>query len=93
MLTRLIHSIRHNIVAYAALFIALGGTSWAAVNLPVGSVGNRQLRNGSITPGKFNPRKFNPPYINGTVRAWAVVAPNGTIQSGAGKPGGVRKTV
>ena len=81
MLTRLTHSIRHNIVAYAALFIALGGTSWAAVNLPVGSVGNRQLRNRSITPGKFNPQ-----YINGTVRAWAVVAPNGTIQSGAGKP-------
>jgi len=81
MLTRLTHSIRHNIVAYTALFIALGGTSWAAINLPAGSVGNTQLRNRSITPGKFNPQ-----YINGTIRAWAVVAPNGTIQSSAGKP-------
>lgn len=81
MLTRLTRSIRHNIVAYTALFIALSGTSWAAVNLPAGSVGSKQLRNHSITPSKFNPQ-----YINGTVRAWAVVAPNGTIQSGAGKP-------
>ena len=80
-MTRLIQSIRHNIVAYAALFIALGGTSWAAVNLPARSVGNTQLRNRSITPGKFSPQ-----YINGTVRAWAVIAPNGTVLSSAGKP-------
>jgi len=81
MLTRLTHSIRHNIVAYTALFIALGGPSGAAVNHPAGSVGSAQLRSHSITPGKFNPQ-----FINGTVRAWAVVAPNGSVLSSAGKP-------
>ena len=81
MLNRLLDHIRHSIVGYIALFIAMGGTGYAAVNLPVASVGSSQLRNHSITPVKFN-RQF----INGTVRAWTVVAPNGTIQAGAGKP-------
>ncbi len=73
--------VRHNAVAYLALFVALGGTSYAAINLPKGSVGSSQLKNHSITPGKFNGK-----YINGSVRAWAVVAPDGTVQAGAGKP-------
>ncbi len=73
--------VRQNAVAYLALFVALGGTSYAAINLPKGSVGSSQLRNHSITPGKFNGK-----YINGSVRAWAVVGADGTVQSGAGKP-------
>ncbi len=73
--------VRQNAVAYLALFVALGGTSYAAVNLPNNSVGSSQLRNHSITPGKFNGK-----YINGTVRAWALVAADGTVQGGAGKP-------
>jgi hypothetical protein len=73
--------LRENAVAYLALFVALGGTSYAAINLPAGSVANKQLRNGSITPVKFN-RQF----ISGSLRAWAVVAPDGTVQASAGKP-------
>ena len=47
--------LRKNVVAYVALFVALGGTSYAAVSLPAGSVGNRQLKNHSITPIKLKP--------------------------------------
>jgi hypothetical protein len=32
-----------------AVFMALGGVSWAAVTLPVDSVGKRQLKNGAVT--------------------------------------------
>jgi hypothetical protein len=44
--------IRRNVVAYLALFVALGGTSYAATQLPAGSVGTRQLRNGAVTNSK-----------------------------------------
>ena len=40
--------LRRNTVAYAALFVALGGTSWAAVNLPRNSVGAGQLRTNAV---------------------------------------------
>ncbi len=45
-------SIRKNLIAYLALFIALGGTSYAAISLPAHSVGTRQLRNGAVTGAK-----------------------------------------
>lgn len=38
-----------NAIAYAALFIALGGTSYAAVKIPAHSVGTLQLQNGSVS--------------------------------------------
>ena len=44
-----------NAVAYAALFVALGGTSYAAVSLPAASVGTTQLRNGAVTGLKLAP--------------------------------------
>jgi hypothetical protein len=40
------------IVALAALAVALGGTSYAAVRLPRNSVGRRQLRDNSVTSPK-----------------------------------------
>ncbi len=45
-------SIRKNPVAYVALFVALGGTSYAASRLPANSVGTGQLRNGAVTDKK-----------------------------------------
>ena len=68
MHTRLLNHIRHNVVAYLALFVALGGTSYAVVNLPANSVGARQLRNHAITPVKLDPKS-----IAASVRAWAIV--------------------
>ena len=36
--------LRRNAVAYLALFVALRGTSYAAIRLPASSVGTEQLR-------------------------------------------------
>jgi hypothetical protein len=44
-----------NIVAVMALFIALGGASYAAVKLPAKSVGTVQLKNGAVTMKKLDP--------------------------------------
>jgi hypothetical protein len=41
-----------NVVATLALFIALGGTSYAALKLPRNSVGNTQIRNDAVTSAK-----------------------------------------
>jgi hypothetical protein len=41
-----------NVVATLALFIALGGASYAAVNLPEKSVGTRELKDQAVTPAK-----------------------------------------
>ncbi|UGS35606.1 hypothetical protein [Capillimicrobium parvum] len=44
---------RHGtIAAYLALFVALGGTSYAAASLPRNSVGTKQLQNQSVTGAK-----------------------------------------
>jgi hypothetical protein len=42
-------------VATLALFIALGGTSYAVTNLPASSVGTSQLKNASVTAAKLHP--------------------------------------
>ena len=44
---------RRNAIALIALFVALGGTSYAAFRVPVNSVGSAQLRDGSIPSGKL----------------------------------------
>jgi hypothetical protein len=48
MLGRLLDVLRRQYLGALALFIALGGTSYAAVTLERGSVGSRELRNGSV---------------------------------------------
>src|SRR5450755_938168 len=54
--------------------VALGGTSYAAVNLPAGSVGATQLKNHSITQVKLDPQ-----LIGAVVRYWAVIDPRGRV--------------
>jgi hypothetical protein len=46
------------VVAYLALFVALGGSSYAALKLPEGSVGNDQLRKNAVTSGKVKNRSL-----------------------------------
>jgi hypothetical protein len=41
-----------NVIASLALFVALGGVSWAAVTLPANSVGKRQLKRNAVTSAK-----------------------------------------
>ena len=38
-----------NVIATLALFLALGGSSYAALNLPKASVGGTQLKKNSVT--------------------------------------------
>ncbi len=78
-MNRLVRHVRSNAVAYVALFVALGGTSYAAFNLPANSVGGRQIRNHVIDPVKLNPK-----YIAGSVRAWASVNSKGRIVASSG---------
>jgi hypothetical protein len=82
-MNRLLQHIRSNAVAYVALFVALGGTSYAALKLPANSVGNRQIKNHSITPNKLDPSK-----IGAVVRYWAVLdsAPVNSEQVIASRP-------
>ncbi|MBJ7471049.1 MAG: hypothetical protein JHD16_07080 [Solirubrobacteraceae bacterium] len=42
-----------NVMATAAMFVALGGTSYAVTKLPKDSVGSAQLRKGSVTASKL----------------------------------------
>jgi hypothetical protein len=42
-----------NVAATFALFVALGGTSYAALSLPAGSVGSKQLKSGAVTKAKL----------------------------------------
>ena len=54
MLSRLRSRVNHaTVVAYLALFIALGGVGYAAATLPANSVGTRQLKNGAVTKRKL----------------------------------------
>lgn len=63
-MTRILNHVRSNVVGYLALFVALGGTSYAAIG----------VSNHSITPVKLNPGS-----IGGYVRAWAGVNASGHV--------------
>lgn len=47
------------IVAVVALIIALGGTSYAAINLPKNSVGSKQLKKNAVTAKKLKKNSVN----------------------------------
>jgi hypothetical protein len=76
--TKLLNHLKANVVAYLALFVALGGTSYAAINLPAGSVGTRQLRSGAVTnkklaKGSVGAADLDRKSIAGYVRAYAQI--------------------
>jgi hypothetical protein len=47
--------VRHHHLALLALFVALGGTSYAATRIPANSVGSRQIKNQAVTLKKVSP--------------------------------------
>lgn len=59
------------VIALVALFVALGGTSYAALRLPRNSVGTIQIRNGAV---------INPKIRNGTILGSKLR--NGTVTAG-----------
>jgi hypothetical protein len=58
--TRTIDFFKQNAIAIAALFIALGGTSYAAVVIPRDSVGAAQLRRGAVTSSRIHSGAITP---------------------------------
>jgi hypothetical protein len=78
MLTRPLHHLRDNLVAYLALFVALGGTSYAAL-----TISGSQIRNHSIEAVKLNPRS-----IAASIKAWANVqwTVKGLVAQGSNGP-------
>jgi hypothetical protein len=84
MLRAIVRHARHHSIAYVALtcaLLALGGAAYAAIRLPPGSVGERQLQNHVIDPVKWDTN-----YVTGFVRRWATINANGGIASTS--PGG-----
>jgi hypothetical protein len=78
MLTRPLRHLRDNLVAYLALFVALGGTSYAALTISGG-----QIRNHSIDAVKLDPRS-----IAASIKAWANVqwTAKGLVAQGSNSP-------
>jgi hypothetical protein len=70
------------VIACLALFVAIGGSAYAAAALAPGSVGTRQLKNGAVTLPKINLRAQRA--LQRTVTMWANVQANGTIVASRG---------
>ena|SRR5437016_8279849 len=48
------------VISLIALFVALGGTGYAAIVLPKNSVGTKQLKNGAVTAAKISSSALKP---------------------------------
>lgn len=90
MISRLLSHVRSNAIGYLALFVALGGTGYAAVDLRPGSVGTIQLRNGAVTGkkianGAIAPVKLDAKKIAGSIIHWADVSATGQVVASSSK--------
>jgi len=77
MLSKTLSYISHHAIAILALvcsLLALAGASYAATQLPKNSVGNAQIKQGSVTPPKFSTQ------VGGYVRMFAVVNADSKLQ-------------
>jgi hypothetical protein len=89
-MTKAMHHVRANAIAYLALFVALGGTGYAAIDLGPRSVGARELKTGAVTTrvlrnGSVTARKLDGNSIPLSPKAWARITPSGHVL--AGSPG------
>ena len=87
---RPLHHIRSNAVGYIALIVALSGTSYAAIAIPSGSVGTRQLRNGAVTRSKLAKQavraaNLDPASIAGHIADWAQIRADGHVTTSSPK--------
>lgn len=77
------------VISLLALFIALGGVSYAAIQIPANSVGTKQLKNSSVTSSKVKDRSLrSTDFAPGQIPAGPAGAtgPQG-IQGVPGSPG------
>jgi hypothetical protein len=82
--------VRDNAVAYAALFVALSGTSYAATSLPAHSVGTRQLKTGAVTRSRLHANAVDSAKVrNHTLRRQDFAA--GQIPRGPTGPAGTAR--
>ena len=65
-------------ISLLALFVALGGTSYAAISLPDKSVGTAQLKNAAVTGGKIADGAVTPSKLSATGLTWT----NATLKNG-----------
>jgi hypothetical protein len=87
-----------NVIATLALFLALGGGAYAAIQVPKNSVGTDQLQRESVRAGKIAPKSVNRVALGEGVRKRldepGPVGPKGTTGPrgpvGAAGPGAVR---
>ena len=83
-----------NVIATIALFVALGGTSYAAVTLPRDSVGARQLREGSVGSSEVRNRSLQLRDLSPRAQDALIRAGRRTSAPGApGAPGAVSQAV
>lgn len=68
-LRQAVDHVRQNLVAYLALFVALGGTSYAAVKLPSNSVGSKQIAKDAVTGDKVKNRSLSDADLSVAARA------------------------
>lgn len=76
------------VISLIALFVALGGTSYAVITLPAKSVGNRELKSDAVTSAKIRPRSVARSDLAPTARVGARGPRGATGPTGAtGAPG------
>jgi hypothetical protein len=81
--------LRRNAVAYLALFVALGGTSYAATSLSKNSVGAAQIRRNAVNSAKVKDRSLLArDFKAGELPAGAQGPPGPQGAGGAAGPGG-----
>jgi hypothetical protein len=94
MLRTLSGHVRQQLVGYIALFIALGGVSYAAITLPARSVGSKHLAKNSVTSakvknGSLRPADFKRGSLVGSSVAQGPAGPAGPMgPAGAAGPAG-----
>ena len=79
--------LRRNAVAYVALFVALGGVSYAAVSLPRNSVGTAQLKRGAVRAADVRAGAVTSRAIKDRTIQARDIAPGVTLQGVAGPVG------
>jgi hypothetical protein len=73
------------VLALVALFVALGGTSYAALSIPANSVGSKQLKKNAVTTKKIKNHAVTAAKINTT----GLTVPNATHAGSATSAGSV----